>query len=201
MKKAFSILPFFLVLITGIGLCNDAPQQVGGFCLGADINQYQTRLIASTAMPIRYQEYLSEIEIRPDQNFKSGLITYGNCDKSGKIVRIRLKYRDGGRQFYDQLLERMEKRFGDPDDWRGDPFQTVLAWKWSFKDNRNNTVSLILQHNSKDTEQKLGNSIKLTLTSQIQQEQKCQQQKESNIKEKAPPAISGPIDWRLLLPE
>ncbi|MFZ5571449.1 MAG: hypothetical protein ACOZF0_13695 [Thermodesulfobacteriota bacterium] len=201
MKTTLPVIPLFLILIAVTGDCQDIPRQVGGFILGTDIRQYRNRLRETTAMPVRYKAYLVEIEIRPDAYFKSGLIAYGTCDQSEKILRIRLKYRDGSRTFYEQLLERLKKRFGEPVEWRGDPFQTVLAWKWSFIDRQQNAVSLTLQHNTKDKEQKLGNSIKLTLTSQIRKEQACHQARAATPVDPPIPSISGPVDWRLLIPE
>ena len=60
-----------------------------------------------------------------------------------------------------------------PMDWRGDPFHVVLAWKWGFTDNDGNHISLILQHNTLDQEQKMGNSIKMTVTNWIDDEEAC----------------------------
>jgi hypothetical protein len=198
-----NILFYLILLSIGIdsGICMaEAPSQVGGFQLGADISRYKDRLDMDTALPIRYAESIKEVEIRQTGLLSSGLIAYGTCAAPGKVVRIKLKYADSGRDFYDNLLARFEKKFGKPDEWRGDPFHIVIAWKWSFVDKSKNRISLILQHNKQDTDEKIGNSIKLTLTDAIERERRCY--------EKAHPELSGapswktqlPIDWDLLIP-
>ncbi len=203
--KTFAVLPFLILISAGMSRGQDSPSRLGGFILGTDISQYQNRIQATTVLPIRHQEYLQEVEIKPDRYFKSGLITYGNCDKPGKIIRIRLKYEDSGREMYEQLLSRFKTRFGEPVEWRGDPFQAVLAWKWSFKDKESNNVTLILQHNSKDREQKLGNSVKLTLNSQIEKERACYESRHpqppvpKNEKKEAPVRPDA-VDWQTLVP-
>jgi hypothetical protein len=198
-----NILYYLFLLTIGIdsGIClAEAPSQVGGFQLGADISKYKDRLDMETALPIRYAESIKEVEIKQTGLLSSGLIAYGTCAAPGKVVRIKLKYADSGRDFYDNLLARFEKKFGKPDEWRGDPFHIVIAWKWSFVDMSKNRISLILQHNKQDTDEKIGNSIKLTLTDAIERERQCY--------EKAHPELSGapsgktqlPIDWDLLIP-
>ena len=49
----------------------------------------------------------------------------------------------------DELLERYKVNLGKPDEWRGDPFNILIAWKWSFTDKDGNNISLILQHNAR----------------------------------------------------
>ena len=168
----------FLVVL-GIGVCGDgwavskAPREVGGFVLGKAISDFADVVDMDTALPIRYQEYLTEVEIRDQPGFKSGLIAYGTCASPGRIVRIKLKYADSSKKFYEALLNRMISRYGEPDEWRGDPFHVVLAWKWAFVGPDGKRISMILQHNTLDMEQKMGNSIKLTCSTLLEEEQAC----------------------------
>jgi hypothetical protein len=192
------------LIIIGIGFAYgsclaEAPSQVAGFKLGTDISVYKDHVDMNTALPIRYAESISEVEIKQTDLLASGLIAYGTCADPGKVVRIKLKYANSSRDFYDKLLARFQKNFGKPDEWRGDPFHIVIAWKWSFTDKANNRISLILQHNKLDTDEKIGNSIKLTLTNAIDKERQCYEKAHPGT---TPPSIPSPvqIDWDMLVP-
>lgn len=154
-----------------------APHQVGGFVLGENISRYKDRIRMDTSMRIRHREWLSEMEIQPSEGFKSGLLWYGNCASPGRIVRIILKYADSSKKFYEKLLKLCKERFGEPSEWRGDAFHIVIAWKWSLKDDKGNSIGLILQHNVKAPGAKKGNSIKLTMGNLITEESACFQKR------------------------
>jgi hypothetical protein len=162
----------------------DAPSQVGGFVLGQDIKQFEDRVIMDTALPVRYAENIEEVEIKFTKGFKSGLIAFGTCEQSGHIVRIKLKYTDSSKKFYKNLLKQFKQRFGEPDEYRGDPFKIVDAWKWSFTNQQYQSVSLILQHNTKDEQEKMGNSVKLTNTTLIEQDLLCYKRKQLDYRER-----------------
>ncbi len=183
----FKVLSFvftlFFFIAAGIAFA-DAPHQVGGFGLNQDIKKFEDRVIMDTALPVRYAENIEEVEIKFTQGFKSGLIAYGTCDQPGHIVRIKLKYADASKKFYKDLLKRFKKRFGEPDEYRGDPFKIVDAWKWSFVDAQNHRISLILQHNTKDEQEKMGNSVKLTNTSLMEKDFLCYKNKELDYRER-----------------
>ncbi|MFH0997781.1 MAG: hypothetical protein V1844_20130 [Pseudomonadota bacterium] len=196
-----------LLFLLLIGICfvtetclAEAPSQVAGFQLGADISVYKDRVDMTTALPIRYAESIREVEIKKTDLLASGLIAYGTCADSGKVVRIKLKYADPGKAFYDKILARFEKKFGKPDDWRGDPFHIVIAWKWSFLDKSNNRISLVLQHNKQDTDEKIGNSIKLTMTNAVDRERQCYEKSHPESRESQ--AANSPVivDWDMLVP-
>jgi len=195
----------FILFFIGIGFLSgsclaEAPSQVGGFLLGADISAYKDRVDMNSALPIRYAEFITEVEIKKTDLLASGLIAYGTCAAPGKVVRIKLKYADPSKAFHDKLLAQMENKFGKPDEWRGDPFHIVIAWKWSFVDKSQKRISLILQHNKQDTDEKIGNSIKLTLTDAIERERQCHEKSQPELSE--PPAVKTPlpVDWDLLIP-
>ena len=203
--KRKGVLLVFLAVIIQSGVClAQAPRGIGGFVLGEDIAGFKDRVDMDTALPIRYAEYITEVETLDLEGFKSGIIGYGTCHMPGKILRIKLKYANGTKKFYFQLLERFKKQFGEPAEWQGDPFHVVLAWKWSFTDSGNNRISLILQHNTRDTQEKMGNAVKLTLTSQVERERACYQS--ATDREKGPRMKKGgkkqrgPMNWDLLIP-
>ncbi len=181
------------------------PHEMGGFVLGDDISNYAHQLSMPSDLPIRYIESIHEVEIKPSRWFKSGLISYGTCAQPGKIIRIKLKYEDDSREFYDELLRRFKQRFGKPDEWRGDPFQVMIAWKWSFVDKDKNTISLTLQHNIRDAEEKIGNAVKMNMTSALEKEKRCfrLKQRKKELPEQSlliPFEQMDEADWDVLIP-
>ena len=205
MKKTF-IFSLGLILFLFPALCPaQAPSQIGGFVLGGKISEYKDRVKMETSMPIRYAEYLTEVETNPIDGFKSGLISYGNCAVPGRIIRVKLKYADSTKKFYEAILKQYKARFDEPMEWRGDPFHVLIAWKWSFTDSQNNQISMILQHNTKDEEEKLGNAVKITLTNLIEQERICFEKKYPDHRTEKPPQQSekksGSVLWDRLLPK
>jgi len=207
MKKILIILANLAFLwIAGICLAGEAPHQIGVFVLSQNISEVKDYVIMETALPIRHMETIEEMEIKSLEGIKSGLIGYATCKAPGNIVRIKLKYKDPGKKFYEQLLKRISKKFGEPDEYRGDPFHIVLSWKWSFVDKKKERITLTLQHNSMDTEEKLGNSIKLTNRSLIEEDLKCSKEKALDHRQKLryrdwkvmTPGLSG---WDLYVPQ
>jgi hypothetical protein len=148
-----------------------------------------------TALPIRYMENIEEVEIKPIEGLKSGLIAYASCSAPGHIVRIKLKYKDASKKFYEKLLKRIKNEYGDPSTYRGDPFHILISWKWSLVDKDGNRISMTLQHNSMDTEEKMGNAIKLTMTSLIEEDRRCYKikalDKRQNLRQR---------EWKLMTP-
>ena len=88
------------------------------------------------------------------------------------------------KKFYKNLLKQFKQRFGEPEEYRGDPFKIVDAWKWSFTNQQNQSISLILQHNTKDEQEKMGNSVKLTNTTLIEQDLLCYKRKQLDYRER-----------------
>jgi hypothetical protein len=177
-----------------------APHQVGGFTLGTNITDYKDRVKMETALPIRYNTFLNEVEIKPQEGFKSGLIAYGTCAEPGRIVRIKLKYADSSKQFYETLFMHFKNKFGEPVEYRGDSFQVVIAWKWSFVDKNYNRISLTLLHNRLDEEAKMGNSVKLTLLNIIAKERRCFEKKQPGSQKKPPQKTVRPPNWEMFIP-
>ena len=199
MKKAVCLWIFLLVFSAGSPCLADTPNQIGPFVLGRDIGDFSAYVDMQSELPIRYLETIKEVEIKPIKGFKSGLIAFGTCAAPGKVVRIKLKYADDSKAFFEALHEKIEARFGKFDEYRGDPFQIVVGWKKSFSDSHGNSISLIIQHNSRDEEEKIGNSIKLTLTNLFDSDCNCQQKKVTETSEQ-PIEIATPDKWDLFIP-
>ncbi len=196
MKKRLLFIAILAYLgAAGICLAGETPHQVGVFVLNQDIADFKDYVIMETALPIRYMENIKEVEVKRTKGFKSGLIAYASCTAPNHIVRIKLKYQDSSKTFFENLLKGIKKKYGDPDEYRGDPFQILIAWKWSFADQGGNRISLTLQHNSQDAEEKKGNAIKLTMTNLIEEDQRCYKLKKLDYREKL-----RQRDWKVLDP-
>jgi hypothetical protein len=142
----------------------EAPLSVGGFTLGTSIDEYDF---------ISYRNFLKQVVIDEIPGFRKGLIEYGVCDRPGEIVRIKLKYRNSSEKFYKKLMRRYKRKFGDPDEFAGDPFGIVKTWKWHFTTKDGRRVTLTLQNNLKNLDETIGNMVKLTFPDQIEAERKC----------------------------
>ena len=187
------------------GAAGEIPHSIAGFALGQPIEAYAGRVVMETALPVRYLENLREVEIVPQEGFKSGLIAFGTCSKPNSIVRIKLKYADGSLEFYEELLKRFKAKFGDPQYYQGDAFKVFISWKWSFTDAHQNRISLILQHNAEDEEEKIGNAVKLTLQNALEEDMRCfRQQKHDRLgKLRQRPPTTGlpePPPWSRFIP-
>jgi hypothetical protein len=181
----------------------EAPHEIAGFALQKDIGQYKDKLSMETALPVRDMEYLTEVDVEAPPGFKSGQIVYGNCVHPGRIVKISMKYLNPDKRFFEKLLAKFKEKYGDPAEWRGDPFHVYVAWKWSFVDKQNNRISMILQHYSGDEDvYKNGNSVKLSMFELIEEERKCYQKKQP-VKEMPSKASDIPVevDLELLIPK
>jgi hypothetical protein len=196
-----------LVILTAVAAAaGEAPLSVGGFTLGRSIEAVADRVIMETALPVRYMENLQEVEIQATEGLKSGLIAFGTCRKPNAIVRIKLKYADGSREFFEELLRRFKKKFGEPAEYQGDPFGVFISWKWSFSDPSEKRISLILQHNEQDEEEKIGNAVKLTLHNRLEDDARCHKENRADGREKlrqrrAPAGGSGTAAWDMFVPK
>ena len=204
LKNALRILALAIFVWPSICLAAQVPHELAGFTLGAKIMDNMDRIKPDSVLPVRYVESLKEVETKDMRGYKAGLVTYATCLVPPKIVRLKFKYADSSRTFYDQLLKRFKARFGEPEEYRGDPFHIVVAWKWAFRDENNNDISLILQHNTRDEEEKQGNSIKMTMWNLLNKEVRCF---EKEHPEAAASEQSGfqydktrPIDWEHFIP-
>jgi hypothetical protein len=194
-KRLFFITNLAILWVVGVCLASEVPHQISVFTLNRDIADFKDYVIMETALPIRHMENIEEVEIKPIKGLKSGLIAYATCAAPGHIVRIKLKYADPRKKFFENLLKQVKKKYGEPDEYRGDPFHILIAWKWSFIDKDGNRISLTLQHNSQDAEAKKGNAVKLTITNLIEEDQRCYKLKALDHREKL-----RRRDWKVMVP-
>jgi len=167
-----------------------APHEINGFRLGASIEEYDF---------ITYRNFLKEVIVEDIGGFRKGEISYGVCDRPGEIVRIKMKYKDPSRKFYQRLLASYKEKFGKPSEFTGDAFGIVLSWKWQFTDEKNNNITLTLQHNQKNTDETVGNMVKLTMPDRIQAERECFNKQCELTKVECPVSMQSE-DWENLIP-
>jgi hypothetical protein len=176
-KQLRWLLVLALLMWPSVDAAAGAPHELAGFNLGGEISAQMDKINPETVLPVRYLESLKEVETKDITGYKTGLVYYTTCTTPRRIVRLKFKYADTSKAFYNQLLKRFIARFGEPDKYRGDPFHIVIAWKWSFMDENDNDISLIFQHNIRDEEEKQGNSVKMTMWNLLKQEIRCFEEK------------------------
>jgi len=143
---------------------HDTPTEIGGFKLGEFITDYPQ---------IEYSEYLKEVVVNDWHGFRKGIISYGTCAYPGRIVKIRMKYQNSSKDFYDELLKKFTSKYGKPTEWKGDAFGVLYIWKWRFVDKENRRVSLNLQHNLQNDDENVGNMVKISFPELMEEERFC----------------------------
>lgn len=199
MKKHFLIISillslFFFLLPPAIS-SEKPPREIGGFVLGSDITEYPD---------IEHSNFLKEVVIYDWHGFDKGIISYAICEKPGEIVKIKLKYNDSSKEYFDLLLSKYEEKYGKPSEWKGDSFGILHIWKWKFVDENKNRIHLILQHNTKNPNENIGNMVKLFYPDNIIREQtcfteKCAQNIHNGTKEQLMQRTKS--DWTYLIPK
>lgn len=175
---------------TTIAAAEMIPSSAGGFTLNTQIEEYAVS---------SHENYVKEIILTDLEGFRKGFITYGTCERPGEILRIKLKYNDRSYGFFEQLLKKYKKAFGNKPKFAGDQFGNVKGWKWSFTDEQGQIVTLSLQHNLKDSDESIGNMLKLSLPGLLDEERIC-----FNKKHPASPDPDGSkspaSNWEILIP-
>lgn len=202
MRWIWALFPLFWPLICPAA---EVPHGLAGFTLGDKISAQMENIEPDTVLPVRYLESLKEVETKDIWGYKAGLVYYTTCVNPPRIVRLKFKYADASIAFYEALLKRFKARFGEPVEYRGDPFHIVIAWKWAFMDENNNDISLILQHNTLDEEEKKGNSIKITMWNLLKNEIRCFEKRHPESAGSKSAAFklgnSDSIEWERFIPQ
>ena len=148
----------------------EMPASIAGISFGKDISTYDDIILKDTMMGNRDALFLGEVNLNPSKvrGIRGGSISFGNCDKPGKVVGIKLKFLDRSFALYEALEKEYRNTFGEPDEWLGDPFHNVISWKWVFKEGDEST-EVVLTY-SKDPEIRPGVSIKMIFRSQWERE-------------------------------
>jgi hypothetical protein len=159
------ILSISLAILTSTASADQkVPTEVGGFALGSNLDNYPE---------VVQSNFLKETVITDWHGFRKGIISHGVCKYPGQILKLRLKYDDSSKKFFQKLLKEYKRRYGAPHEWKGDSFGILHIWKWHFVDSEDRAVSLSLQHNLRNTSENVGNMVKMSLPGLIEEERKC----------------------------
>lgn len=161
-KIIFTI--FLCVAVPHLSSAIEVPHEIAGIKLGSDILSYPD---------FENSNYLKEVVVMDWHGFRKGIISYGICESPNTIVKIRMKYEDPSKKFFQTLLKRFKNKFGAPSEWKGDSFGIKHIWKWKFKDAEGKAVNLILQHNLDDQNDTIGNTVKLSYPELDELERLC----------------------------
>jgi hypothetical protein len=166
MKYAFQVIivSCFLFPFSLQAAPREAPHEIAGIVLGTSIDDYPD---------IIRNNFLKEVVVTDWHGFRKGIISYGTCRHIDLILKMDMKYEDKSKEFFQKLLKEFRQKFGEPGKWKGDSFGVIHIWKWQFVDKEQNQVSMSLQHNSKDSDETLGNVVKLSYPEKIEEERRC----------------------------
>ncbi len=199
MKYLFFVL---CLALSSSAYGENAPMSLAGITLGTDISTVHHRCKLSTDIPLADERHLNEINLMPQiPGVKGGTLAYANCGQKGAIVRIKIKFDNPSQTFFDDLLSRYTNTWGKPKEWRGNPFRTVISWKWAFKNDQGQKINLELTH-SDDDDYKMGNFVKLTYRSLYEEEDACfRRTLAPSDREVSMPTPADKLDYRLLIPQ
>ncbi|EFL49212.1 conserved hypothetical protein [Solidesulfovibrio fructosivorans JJ]] len=172
------LVVFGLVLAAGFlarpGYGADAPMELAGIRLGETLAEAGKTVAHPETDRSFHKPYLGLAAVAPVPGYRSGYVDYGLCAKPGRIVRLKMNYADESLEFFERILEALTKRYGAPQEWRGNAFRTLRTWKWSLRAAGGEPVSLILMHyEGEDGAFTEGNSIRLAATGMVHDEEVC----------------------------
>ncbi|QLA16033.1 hypothetical protein [Desulfolutivibrio sulfoxidireducens] len=194
------LLVLALVLLTSASALAQAPPpaSLGGIDLGADVARFGRYLSPGKGRPAEDAPYLTRRNIKPSGAFRGGYVLAGTCFSPGRVARIKLKYADEGQDFFRRLSGALMDRYGLPTEYKGDLEGQVLGNKWTFTNDRGESVSLIVQHSDADgLDHDQGNIIKLTNWGLVDAERSCF---ESRHPKATPPPSPAPASLDGYLP-
>lgn len=197
MKKVAAVLLFVITMCATPAMADNPPESIAGITLGKNYDSIRS-MLEMDSMDSRWNEdYLKRIEIEPMEGYRSGYIVVGNCKRKNEILKMKLNYEDDSVKFFEKIYDKLNKRYGNPSDWRGNPFGTLKVWKWSLHDEKGN-ISLILHHFSGDDDSiTQGNSIKLSRPGFLTEERSCWKKKHPQPDEPSIPAKRKGLNWYL----
>ncbi len=154
------------------------PLTVAGLTLGKDKSVYTSFYDSGTATPMADMLYLTEVKLKDSaiDGVRGGSVTYGNCASPGRILQLKLKFADKDEKLFEDLLKLYKKRFGKPDAWLGNAFNTVREWKWGLEDGEKRLTFTLAY--SQDMEYRPGVSVKMTMRSWVDEERLCWEKKQ-----------------------
>lgn len=151
-----------------------APDRLGGLTLGESAEKAGALLALKSAQAVEEAPWLTRIGVAPDDIFKSGYVMTGRCFAKGRILRIKLKYREDDLPFFRKLIGALLERYGNPSQYKGDLEGEVMGNKWSFTNANGESISLIVQRaQNGDPDVSQGVVIKLANQTLMEAERSC----------------------------
>ncbi len=201
MKKITCLMVFLGIFWAGAAWAK-APKSLAGFVLGQNVKQYSQLCDMGRAIPAPDEVFLQEVPLLDGAvpGVRIGYLYLGSCAKPGQLVRVKLKFRDTSKGFFNQMLELYRNSWGKPDSYRGDPFQNHVSWKWSFTQEGGGRISLILSY-SRDTQESFGNIVKMSLRNAWEEERACWVKLHSPQKKVVDPGDEKPVNLSDLVPK
>jgi hypothetical protein len=189
-------LAFLLVLVCAAGPARaETPTSLAGIALGEPVGKAKARVDTRKVREVEGAPWIKRMAVSGDKFFSGGYALVGTCAAPGTVVRVKMRYREPGLDFFRKVSGEMLARYGDPTQYKGDLEGRVMGNKWSFSDARLRPVSLIVQHTEgEDPELGAGSTVKLTNWGLLEAERACWQQRHGAAQAPAPgPAgKSGP---------
>jgi len=151
-----------------------APDSLSGLVLGSAVKDNGDRLEPDGRKPLEDEPWLERIRVKPDEFFGGGYVMAGSCAAKGRILRIKLKYRDETLDFFRKLIGTLLNRYGNPAEYKGDLGGEVMGNKWSFTNKNGESISLIVQRaQNGDPDITQGTVIKLANQTLMEAERSC----------------------------
>ena len=170
-----------LVLLTALtgtaARAADAPTSLAGITLGDEATRLKTRIRTDKPKEVDGSPWLRRLPVMADKFYAGGYVLVGTCAAPGRVIRIKMRYRDASMEFYRKIAGDMLQSYGDPTEYKGEFDGRTMGNKWSFTDTSTRPVSLILQRTEgEDPETGTGNTVKLTNWGLIEAERACWQE-------------------------
>ncbi len=177
-----------------LATAKDVPHGIAGIVLGTNVKDYPE---------LTQNNYLEEVVVTDWHGFRKGTISYGTCKYVDQILKIDMKYQDKSKEFYQKLLKQFREEFEETGTWNGDSFGVMYLWKWQFTDKKGDRISLTLQYNGKNSDETIGNIVKISYPEKIEEERCCFadacQQMHNNIDANRREELNT-SDWTHLVP-
>jgi len=189
------VFGFTISVFPLLAAAEKVPHEIAGIVLGSNVNDYPE---------IIQTNFLKEVVVTDWHGFRKGVLSYGTCKYLDQILKIDMKYENKSKDFFEKLMKKFRKTFGEPHAWTGDSFGVMHVWKWQFIDEEQNRVSLKLQYNGKNSDETIGNIVKLSYPGKINEERRCFMEVCEETKDKIDDKRREELnqsDWSHLVPQ
>lgn len=180
MSRHFLILTLVVGLlgVTTLAGAGDIPKSLNDIELGGVVAKMKKQVKLRRPKPMKGAPWLYRLSIVPNAVYSGGYVLIGTCAAPGRVLRIKLYYRDGTLEGFRKISGELLKQYGDPTEYKGEFDGHTMGNKWSFTDANTKPISLILQRTeSEDPEVGYGNTIKLTNWGMLEAERACWQER------------------------